>query len=169
EDQVVTALSKVSEPVDLLINNAGRMKRANYWELSESDFEAVWGVDVKGIWLMFKHLRGKLAQGAMTVQTNSKNALQVKANTFAYTLSKLADLSIDEIVVKDRPDLDMRVAHLGPVDTPLEWTDYSAEQKAEKMKIVITPTEAAKLMMDLIRSDKKKLIYKVDECKYELQ
>lgn len=168
EGQLIAALAEVKEPVDLLVNNAGKMKRANYWELSDEDFEMVWSVDVKGNWLMFKHLRDRLSKGAMTVQTNSKNSLQLKADTFAYTLSKLADLDIDKLVAKDRVDLDMRVVHLGPVDTPLEWTDYSSEQKAEKLKIAITPADAAKLMMDLIKSDKKTLLYNEEAHSYTM-
>lgn len=165
---VAEAVTQIVEPVDLLINNAGVMRRGNYWEITEEEFDLVMSVDMKGPWLMFKYLRDKLAKGAMTLQSNSKNSLQMKENTFAYTLAKLADLEIDKLVAKDRPDLDMRVAHFGPVDTLLEWTDYSEEEKAEKMKIAIQPDEAADWTMKLIKSDQKRLVYDVESKVYML-
>lgn len=168
EKLVAEAVAQIAEPIDFLINNAGVMRRGIYSEISEEDFDLVMSVDIKGPWLMFKHLKDKLAKGAMTLQSNSKNALQLKADTFPYTLAKLADLEVDKLVAKDRPDLDMRVAHFGPVDTLLEWTGYSAEQKAEKMKVAIQPDEAADWAMKLIKSDKKRLVYDADSKTYSL-
>lgn len=159
ENDVAAAIAQIPGSIDLLINNAGMMKRANYWELSVEDFDKVWAVDVKGFWLMFKHCRGKLANGAMTLQINSKNSRILKADTFIYTLSKMADLAIDKLVAKDRLDLDMRVAHFGPVDTVLEWTDTDADMKAEKMKVALTVAEAGHWALELINSDKKTLVY----------
>jgi NAD(P)-dependent dehydrogenase (short-subunit alcohol dehydrogenase family) len=168
EAEVRAAAALIAEPVDLLVNNAGVMRRGHYWEIGEEQFDLVWNVDVKGFWLVFKYFREKLVKGAVTLQINSKNALSLKADTFVYTLSKLADLNIDQIVAKDRVDLDMRVAHFGPVDTVLEWTDYSNEQKAEKMKMALTVDESAKLTMDLLRSDLKQLVFVDRENRYEM-
>jgi NAD(P)-dependent dehydrogenase (short-subunit alcohol dehydrogenase family) len=169
EEDVRAAIEQIMEPVDLLVNNAGMMKRGHYYEISADEFDKVWSIDVKGSWLMFKYLRDKLVKGAMTLQINSKNSLILKADTFAYTLSKLADLQIDALVAKDRTDLDMRVAHFGPVNTLLEWTDYTDLQKAEKMKVALTPDQAGKLVFDLIRSDKKRLVYKDEENIYLME
>lgn len=168
EAEVKAAAALITEPVDLLVNNAGVMRRGHYWEIGEEQFDLVWSVNVKGVWLMFKYFREKLVKGAVTLQINSKNSLIVKAATFAYTLSKLADLNVDQIVAKDRPDLDMRVAHFGRVDTILEWTDYTPEQKAERMRDAIKVEDSAKLTMDLLRSDKKKLVFVDGENRYEL-
>ena len=168
EDQVVHAVSQISEPVDMLVNNAGMMKRGNYWEISAGEFDQIWHIDVKGMWLMFKYLRNKLSQGAITLQMNSKNARSIKADTFIYTLSKLADLEIDKLVKKDRSDLDMRVAYFGPVDTALEWTDYSQKQKNEKIKLALTAPEAGKLAAEFLRSDKQTLLYIEDLNSYEM-
>lgn len=169
EQDVAAAVKQIVEPVDLLVNNAGMMKRGHYYEISAEEFDKVWGIDVKGPWLMFKYLRDKLVKGAMTLQINSKNSLILKADTFAYTLSKLADLEIDKLVAKDRTDLDMRVVHFGPVDTPLEWTDYTDEQKVEKMKVALTPVQASELVINLIQSGKKRLVYRDGENIYVME
>lgn len=142
------------------------MKRGYFWEINVEEFDQVWAVDVRGFWLMFKYTRQKLAKGGMTLQINSKNFRSLKADTFIYTLSKAADVIIDQIVAKDRPDLDMRVAYFGPVDTVLEWTGYNAEQKAKKMEIALNKEEAGKLILDLVNSDKKTLIYDEEGHKY---
>jgi len=169
EADVINAVKLIMEPVGLLVNNAGMMKRGNYYEISAEEFDQVWNIDVKGPWLMLKHLRDRLVKGAMTLQINSKNSLLLKADTFIYTLSKLADLEIDKIVAKDRSDLDMRVAYFGPVDTALEWTDYSDVQKAEKMKVALNTVQAGELIINFIQSDKKKLIYKDSENVYVME
>lgn len=169
EQDVLAAANQIAEPVDLLVNNAGMMKRGLYYEITAEEFDKVWNIDVKGPWLMFKYLRDKLVNGAMTLQINSKNSLILKADTFAYTLSKLADLQIDNLVAKDRSDLDMRVAHFGPVDTVLEWTDYTGAQKAEKMKVALTPEQAGELTINLIKSNQKRLIYKDEENIYVME
>lgn len=169
EQEVLAAANQIAEPVDLLVNNAGVMKRGHYHEITAEQFDMVWNLDVKGLWLMFKHFRNKLINGAMTLQINSKNSLILKADTFVYTLSKLADLEIDKLVAKDRSDLDMRVAHFGPVDTALEWTDYSEAQKAEKMQVALTPQQAGELIFNLIKSDQKRLIYLDDQNSYVME
>ena len=160
EAQIKKAVREIDGSVDLLVNNAGVMRRGNYVAIDAEDFDLVWSVNVKGIWLMLKNLCEHLAVGAVTLQTNSKNSLMLKANAFPYTLSKLAAVQVDQLIAKDRADLDMRVVYLGRVDTALEWTGYSLEEKAERIATAMSPDSAAQLMMDLLRSDKKCLIYK---------
>jgi len=167
--QVAAVAAQIPEMVDLLVNNAGMMQRGHFWEISAEEFDQVWAINVKGIWLMFKYFKDKLVQGATTVQINSKNSRILKADTFIYSLSKSAALDVDRLVAKARPDLDMRVAHFGPVDTPLEWTGYNAEQKAEKMKVALTPEQSAKLVVNLLSSEKKTLVYGGEENTYDLE
>lgn len=167
EKQIQKAVAKISGQVDLLVNNAGVMRRGNYEEISVEDFDLVWSVNVKGGWLMFKNLGDKLARDAVTLQTNSKNSLSVKAEAFPYTLSKMANVHLDELISKNRPDLDMRVVYLGRVDTVLEWTGYSAKQKAERIKTAMTADSAAELMLGLLKSDMKNLVYR-DVDSYEM-
>ena len=169
EQEVQAAIVKVPGSIDLLINNAGKMKRGHYWEINAEEFDQVLAVDVKGFWLMFKYCREKLAKGAVTLQINSKNSRILKADTFAYSLSKVADLAIDKLVAKDRADLDMRVAHFGPVDTALEWTETDAKTKAKKMEIALTPLEASNLVMNLLNSTQKTLVYDDVSNRYVLE
>ncbi|MGL5831592.1 MAG: SDR family NAD(P)-dependent oxidoreductase [Candidatus Altimarinota bacterium] len=167
ENQIQKAVAKISGQVDLLVNNAGVMRRGNYEEIEVEDFDLVWSVNVKGSWLMFKNLGEKLAEGAVTLQTNSKNSLSVKADAFPYTLSKMANVHLDELIAKNRPDLDMRVVYLGRVDTVLEWTGYNAKQKADRIKMAMTADSAAELMLGLLKSDMKNLVYR-DVDSYEM-
>ncbi len=169
EKAVADAVLQIMEPVDILVNNAGVMRRGHYYEIGADDFDLVWNVAVKGYWLMFKYLRDKLVNGAMTVQINSKNALVKKADTFVYTLSKLADLEIDALVAQDRPDLDMRVAHLARVDTALEWTGYTEAQKAEKIVTALSPERAGELVSELIRSDFTRLVPLGESVEYRME
>jgi len=56
-DEAVAALGKV----DILINNAGLEKRADFWDVTEEDFDAVLNVNLKGMFFVtqavVRHLR----------------------------------------------------------------------------------------------------------------
>jgi glucose 1-dehydrogenase len=56
-DDAVAALGKV----DILINNAGLEKRADFWDVTEEDFDAVLNVNLKGMFFVtqavVRHLR----------------------------------------------------------------------------------------------------------------
>ena len=56
-DEAVAALGKV----DILINNAGLEKRADFWDVTEADFDAVLNVNLKGMFFVtqsvVRHLR----------------------------------------------------------------------------------------------------------------
>jgi len=56
-EQAVAALGKI----DILINNAGLEKRADFWDVTEADFDAVLNVNLKGMFFVtqavVRHLR----------------------------------------------------------------------------------------------------------------
>lgn len=56
-DETVAALGKI----DILVNNAGLEKRADFWDVTESDFDAVLNVNLKGMFFVtqaaVRHLR----------------------------------------------------------------------------------------------------------------
>src|SRR5258708_39617905 len=56
-EEAVAALGKV----DILVNNAGLEKRADFWDVTEEDFDAVLNVNLKGIFFItqavVRHLR----------------------------------------------------------------------------------------------------------------
>jgi glucose 1-dehydrogenase len=56
-DETVAALGKI----DILVNNAGLEKRADFWDVTEDDFDAVLNVNLKGMFFVtqaaVRHLR----------------------------------------------------------------------------------------------------------------
>src|SRR6266542_3914972 len=68
EDDVRRALRDIAGPIDVLINNAGIMRRGTLLESSTDDFDALFGVNVKGPWLVLKEARPLLRDDAMIVQ-----------------------------------------------------------------------------------------------------
>ena len=56
-EQTVSALGKI----DILVNNAGLEKRADFWDVTETDFDAVLNVNLKGMFFVtqefVRHLR----------------------------------------------------------------------------------------------------------------
>ena len=56
-EQAIASLGKI----DILVNNAGLEKRANFWDVTEADFDAVLDVNLKGMFFItqavVRHLR----------------------------------------------------------------------------------------------------------------
>jgi glucose 1-dehydrogenase len=62
-EQAVASLGKI----DILVNNAGLEKRADFWDVTEADFDAVLNVNLKGMFFVtqavVRHLRQTNRQG----------------------------------------------------------------------------------------------------------
>jgi len=163
---VKSAALKIRDKIDLLVNNAGVMRRGNLWEINEKDYDLVMNVNLKGIWLIYKNFINKLLPKAIVMQVNSKNSLLFKEDTFVYTLSKIGSMTIDTLVKKSYPNLNNKIVFFGPVDTGLEWQGYDNPEEQRKTKIFISPDEAGELLFELFNSDHRQLVYRQGKYKF---
>ncbi|MFA6551135.1 MAG: SDR family oxidoreductase [Patescibacteria group bacterium] len=157
--QIKLALKKIGGPIQVLVNNAGIMRRGDIFNTSEKDYDAVMDINVKGAWLMLKHCGSHLAPDATVVHLSSRHALTPPADPAIYALSKNADLYLAEILKMTNPKFKVKIACPGPTDTAV--ANYGVKGKAlmEKKKIMKSPEYVAEKIMGLVESDKGYLIY----------
>lgn len=161
EKQVIDAFKKIKK-IDVLINNAGIMRRSPTFESSASDFDALFSVNVKGTWLITKYALPKLNNDSKILMISSRHS-SLPRNPGLYGLSKLnaqliADLLEKEPLVEEK-NIKVKTAILGPFRTKLSETGYTKEEYAKRKNLLDKEIVANKIF-NLLMSDKKKLIYK---------
>jgi NAD(P)-dependent dehydrogenase (short-subunit alcohol dehydrogenase family) len=107
--------------IDILFLNAGIAKFAPLAEASVSDFDEMWSVNVRGLWLALKHAIPLLSEGAaVIVNTSVVNQKGFEAAS-AYAATKAALRSIVRIAARELAGRNVRVNAIspGPIETPI--------------------------------------------------
>ena len=159
EAEVSSALVGVGK-VDLLINNAAVMRRGDTFSSSCDDFDVLFSVNVKGAWLVTKHVLPLLNRGAVVVMVSSRHS-SLPVNPGLYGLSKknvelLAELLEKESFVKNN-NISVKSAVLGPFRTDLSRTGFS-DDDYEKRNLS-SKEEVAGMVFELIFNKAKKLCF----------
>ena len=110
--------------LDYAFNNAGiEIEKGKLAEGSEAEFDAIMGVNVKGVWLCMKHqLPLLLAQGGgAIVNTASQWGLYPAPNHIAYNVTKAAVASFTQNLARDYAPQKIRVNAVcpGEIHTPM--------------------------------------------------
>lgn len=163
---VKKGLQKVRGPVDVLINNAGIMRRGEVLASSEDDFDKLFAVHVKGAWLMVKYARAKLPKGAKILQMSSRHALYFPSDPGLYALAKRAVLDLSEMLAQTHPEWTVKTLCPGPVDTPLSRNGCDDAAWEKKAKLACTPEFLSDKVIELLDSEKEKLVFDQDKCNY---
>ena len=102
--------------LDVLINNAGIIKTADFLEISEADFDAVLRVNLKGVFLVGQAAaRVMVAKGkGAIVNMSSTNAVVAIANQVPYAASKGAVGQLTKVMALALADKGVRVNAIGP-------------------------------------------------------
>jgi len=168
--QIQKAISQIEEPVDILINNAGVMRRGKVLESSEEDFDFLFDVNVKGSWLVLKHALSLLAEDATIVQMSSRHALNLPVDPALYGLTKRTAMDLADLIAKTYPQYTVKILCPGPVDTPLAHEGVSEADFAKKKKIMCTPKEIAERTIELLESKtKSRLVFDNKNYTYLLE
>lgn len=165
------AMQKNFEPVDMLINNAGVMRRGSLFEATEEDWDCLFAVNLKAQWLVLQAVRSKLAQRATLVFVASQHGMYLPSDPALYALTKAGVISFARLVANTMPKYRVKLACPGPTDTELHRTGRTAvhlqaERKAGKL---CSPDEVAKHIFRLLVSDACALLYDRNSCRYRLQ
>lgn len=156
-DDVRMALVQSGGHIDILVNNAGIVRRGPTLSHPEDEFDALFAVNAKGIWLMLKEAAALLAPHATILHVSSYRALQSPDDPGLYAASKAAGEHIARCAAAGHPGWTLKIAHLGPFDTAM----------AREGSPVRSPAEAAELLADLIASDHDRLTYDPEKDDYK--
>jgi NAD(P)-dependent dehydrogenase (short-subunit alcohol dehydrogenase family) len=123
--------------LDVLINNAGIIKTAEFLEISEADFDAVLRVNLKGVFLVGQAAaRAMVKQGkGAIVNMSSTNAVVAIPNQVPYATSKGGVNQLTKVMALALADKGVRVNAIGPgsILTDLLKTVMSDEAARQKI------------------------------------
>jgi glucose 1-dehydrogenase len=159
--------------LDVLINNAGIIKTADFLEISEADFDAVLRVNLKGVFLV-----GQAAARAMVergkgaiVNMSSANAVVAIANQVPYVTSKGAVNQLTKVMALALADKGVRVNAIGPGSILTDLLKVVMDDDAARRRILSRtpmgrcgePAEVAKVALFLASDDAS---YLTGQCIY---
>jgi glucose 1-dehydrogenase len=158
-DQTLAAFGRL----DVLINNAGIIKTADFLEISEADFDAVLRVNLKGVFLVGQAAaRAMAAQGkGAIVNMSSANAVLAIANQVPYVTSKGAVNQLTKVMALALADKGVRVNAIGPGSILTELLKVVMSDEGARRRILSRtpmgrcgePAEIAKVALFLASDD----------------
>jgi glucose 1-dehydrogenase len=124
--------------LDVLINNAGIIKTADFLEISEADFDAVLRVNLKGVFLVGQaaaRVMVERGKGAI-VNMSSTNAVVAIPNQVPYATSKGAVNQLTKVMALALADKGVRVNAIGPGSIMTELLQTVMSDAAARHKIL---------------------------------
>lgn len=102
--------------VDALVNNAGIFKAADFLDISEADWDAVIGVNLKGAFLVAQAVARAMARqgGGAIVHMSSVNAIMAIASIASYNVSKGGINQLTRVMALALADRGVRVNAVAP-------------------------------------------------------
>jgi glucose 1-dehydrogenase len=159
--------------LDVLINNAGIIKTAEFLEISEADFDAVLRVNLKGVFLvgqaaarvMVRHGKGAI------VNMSSANAVVAIPNQVPYVTSKGAVNQLTKVMALALAGKGVRVNAIGPGSILTDLLKVVMNDDAARQRILSRtpmgrcgePSEVARVALFLASDDAS---YLTGQCIY---
>ena len=159
--------------LDVLVNNAGIIKTAEFLEISEADFDAVLRVNLKGVFLVGQaaaRVMVRQGKGAI-VNMSSANAVVAIPNQVPYVTSKGAVNQLTKVMALALADKGVRVNAIGPGSILTDLLKVVMSDEAARQKILSRtpmgrcgePAEVAKVALFLASDDAS---YLTGQCIY---
>jgi len=121
--------------IDVLFNNAGILVEGTVEDVSETDWDRIMDVNVKGVFLMSRHVIPVMLRqrGGVIVNNASCSGLVGDRNAIAYNTSKGAVVLMTKCMALDYAKKNIRVNCVcpGEIDTPM----FRQEAKTRKMPL----------------------------------
>ena len=157
--ELVAAATGWGGRIDVLVNNAGIIKTADFLELSEADFDAVLRVNLKGAFLVGQAVaRAMVASGGgAIVNMSSVNGVLAIPNQVPYAVSKGGLNQLTRVMALALAAHGVRVNAIGPGSIMTELLKVVMTDDAARRKILSRtplgrcgePEEVAKLALFL--------------------
>lgn len=168
-EEIERAMGALPSPIDILVTNAGVMRRGTIFQTSEEDFDLLFDVHVKGTWTTIKHAQSHCVKKPTIVHISSRHAETLPENPAVYGLSKRAAEDLLKNVQETFPSYDVRIVRLGPVETPLTHEEETAEGMRKKAPLLRAPEEIATLIVDLLEKDHRELLFEGESNAYRFR
>ena len=135
EKGVANLISEVgSEPLDVLINNAGVAVVKPFREITPEEWRQTLGVNVTAPFLLMQSFAGQMPPGSSIVNILSVAAKTAFPNWSAYCMSKFALEGFSQSVRAELREHCIRVINIYPAATNTEiWDDVAGDWPREKM------------------------------------
>jgi NAD(P)-dependent dehydrogenase (short-subunit alcohol dehydrogenase family) len=142
EKGVAGLISQVgSEPLNVLINNAGIAVVKPFREITPEEWKQTLGVNVTAPFLLMQRFAGQMPPGSSIVNILSIAAKTGFANWSAYCMSKFALEGFSQSVREELREHRLRIINIYPAATNTEiWDDVAGDWPRGKM---ISPEQVA--------------------------
>jgi NAD(P)-dependent dehydrogenase (short-subunit alcohol dehydrogenase family) len=119
--------------LDLLVNNAGIIRRTTVTETSEAEWDLVMAVNVKSVFLMSRHAIPVMAEsgGGTIVNISSGWGLKGGGRAASYCASKAAVVNLTRAMAIDHAAQSIRVLCICPGDTDTQMLRREAAELGE--------------------------------------
>lgn len=156
-DRLMDEVRRLHGRIDVLFANAGVVRVAPFEEVEESDFDTVFGVNVKGLYFTVQKALPLLSEGASVVLNSSIVSKSGFKNLSVYAATKAAVRSLGQTLAAELAPKEIRVNVLspGPIRTPIfdkaGMTDEQLERLKEDVPLgrIGTPEEMADVVLFL--------------------
>lgn len=148
-EELQNSVNQIPENIDILIHAAGIMRRGNYLESSEADYDLIMNINFKCCISLQKFLHSKFSNKPTILYLSSRHGINLKPDPFAYSMSKFCLWGFAEMTKHMFPEWTIKIAFPGSVDTPLSWHGVKEEDKAAKFQRMITPEKIAAYLIEL--------------------
>jgi NAD(P)-dependent dehydrogenase (short-subunit alcohol dehydrogenase family) len=142
EARVAAAVARVQAelgPIGVLVNNAGRNSYADAVQMTEAEWDDVFAVDLKGTWLMSKHVLPAMIErrsGAI-VNVASLHAQLTARGMFPYAAAKSGMVGLTRSLALDVAPHNVRVNAVSPGYTRTALVDEYLELRGAEEEAAI--------------------------------
>jgi NAD(P)-dependent dehydrogenase (short-subunit alcohol dehydrogenase family) len=135
EKGVANLISQVgSEPLNVLVNNAGIAVVKPFREITPDEWKQTLGVNVTAPFLLMQRFAGQMPPGSSIVNILSVAAKTAFPNWSAYCMSKFALEGLSQSVRAELREHCIRVINIYPAATDTEiWDDVAGDWPRDKM------------------------------------
>ncbi len=142
-DALVETALRARGRIDVLVNNAGIFKAADFLDVTEADFDAVLRVNLKGAFLVAQAVARAMAQagGGSIVNMSSVNSVLAIPNIASYNVSKGGINQLTRAMALALADKGVRVNAVGPgtIATELAAQAVLTSDEAKNKIMMRTP------------------------------
>ncbi len=130
-------------PIDVLVNNAGVLKAADFLQLEEAEFDRVIRINLKGFFLcgqaVARHMVDRVTNGdkaGAIINMSSVNAVFAIANQVPYSVSKGGINQLTKVMALSLAEHGIRVNAIGPGSINTEMLAATMADSAARGRIL---------------------------------